>query len=116
MWRHLLNRTAAMYGGIRVHGDRVPSACVFEKYIVFWIGLDSVRYPHLQCRHPATKRITLEYYPIFSGMVPVASWIVLPCAAGFRPPASPKRFMVQQYCYVVFAIVVWCMRVGKSSL
>ena len=60
--------------------------------------------------------ITLEYYPIFSGMVPVASWIVLPCAAGFRPPASPKRFMVQQYCYVVFAIVVWCMRVGKSSL
>jgi len=48
-------------------------------------------------------------------MVPVASRIALPCAAGCRPPASPKPFMVHQYSYVVFAISVGCVRVRKST-
>ena len=56
---------------------------------------------------PNTERIVLDmYYPIFSGMVPLASWIALRCAAA-------------QYSYVVFAktaISVWCMSVGKSNL
>ena len=56
---------------------------------------------------PNTECIALDtYYPIFSGMVPLASLIALRCAAA-------------QYSYVVFAktaISMWFMSTGKSRL